>query len=84
MEVIGADGVSGDEAGYVTPLTDGRLVALLLRIDALADDCSRAALVVTAKPSALDYAAMVVDRERLKTQAHSHCRTAVTVSFCKR
>jgi len=52
----------------VTPLADGRLVALPLRVDALADDCSRAALVVTAKPAAPDCAAMVVDRERLKTQ----------------
>ncbi|WP_284269383.1 ComEC/Rec2 family competence protein [Bradyrhizobium iriomotense] len=63
-----ADGVSCDEAGCATPLADGRLVALSLRVDALADDCSRAALVVTAKPSAPDCAAMVVDRERLKTQ----------------
>ena len=63
-----ADGVSCDDAGCVTPLADGRLVALPLRVDALADDCSRAALVVTAKPAAPDCAAMVVDRERLKTQ----------------
>ncbi|MHC2619014.1 competence protein ComEC [Bradyrhizobium huanghuaihaiense] len=63
-----ADGVSCDEAGCVTPLADGRLVALALRIDALADDCSRAALVVTARPAAPDCAAMVVDRQRLAAQ----------------
>ncbi len=60
--------VSCDEAGCVTPLADGRLVALSLRIDALEDDCTRAALVVTAKPASPDCAAMVVDRERLGRQ----------------
>ncbi|SEN31101.1 ComEC/Rec2 family competence protein [Bradyrhizobium sp. OK095] len=63
-----ADGVSCDETGCVTPLADGRLVALALRIDALADDCSRAALVVTARPAPPDCAAMVVDRQRLAAQ----------------
>ncbi|MBR0839631.1 ComEC family competence protein [Bradyrhizobium liaoningense] len=63
-----ADGVSCDEAGCVTPLADGRLVGLALRIDALADDCSRAALVVTARPAPADCAAMVVDRQRLTRQ----------------
>jgi len=63
-----AAGVSCDEAGCVTPLADGRLVALAMRIDALADDCSRAALVVTARPAPPDCAAMVVDRQRLSAQ----------------
>lgn len=63
-----ADGVSCDEAGCVTPLADGRLVALSLRSDALTDDCSRAALVVTARPAPPDCAAMVVDRQRLARQ----------------
>lgn len=63
-----AAGVSCDEAGCVTPLADGRLVALALRIDALADDCSRAALVVTARPAPADCVAMVVDRQRLAAQ----------------
>ena len=63
-----ANGVSCDEAGCVAPLADGRLVALSLRIDALADDCSRAALVVTARPAPPDCAAMVIDRQRLTSQ----------------
>lgn len=63
-----ADGASCDEAGCVAPLADGRLVALSLRIDALADDCSRAALVVTARPAPPDCAAMVIDRQRLTSQ----------------
>jgi competence protein ComEC len=60
--------VSCDESGCVTALADGRLVALALRIDALADDCGRAALVVTARPAPPDCAAMVVDRDRLSRQ----------------
>lgn len=63
-----ADGTSCDEAGCVTPLGDGRLVALAFRIDALADDCSRATLVVTLRPAPPDCAAMVVDRQRLARQ----------------
>src|SRR6266702_88563 len=64
---VGA-GVSCDESGCVTPLADGRIVALALHVDALADDCSRAALVVTARPAPPDCAAMVVDRQRLASQ----------------
>ena len=63
-----ASGISCDESGCVTPLADGRLVALASRIDALADDCSRAALVVTSRSAPPDCAAMVVDRQRLGRQ----------------
>ncbi|TPQ33620.1 competence protein [Bradyrhizobium guangdongense] len=62
------DGVSCDEAGCVTPLADGRFIALSLRADALAEDCSRATLVVTAKPPAPDCPAMAIDRTRLQSQ----------------
>jgi competence protein ComEC len=62
------DGVSCDESGCVTPLADGRMIAQALRIDALSDDCSRAALVVTARPAPPDCGAMVVDRPRLVSQ----------------
>ena len=63
-----ASGISCDESGCVTPLADGRLVALASRLDALADDCSRAALVVTSRSAPPDCAAMVVDRHRLVRQ----------------
>jgi competence protein ComEC len=61
-----ADGVSCDEAGCVTPIAGGGLVALALRPEALADDCERAALVVTARqaPPACASAAMSGDRLR--------------------
>src|SRR5258705_307372 len=41
-----ADGVSCDEAGCVAQLPDGGFVALALRSEALADDCTRAAVIV--------------------------------------
>ncbi|MDO9563539.1 MAG: ComEC/Rec2 family competence protein, partial [Bradyrhizobium sp.] len=59
-------GVSCDQAGCVAPLADGGLVALAQRPDALADDCARAALLVTARPAPADCGAHVVDRERLQ------------------
>lgn len=62
------DGVSCDESGCVTPLADGRMVAQALRIDALSDDCSRAALVVTARPAPPDCGAIMIDRPRLARQ----------------
>ena len=43
------EGVSCDETGCVVQMADGAFVALALRPDALADDCARAALVVTAR-----------------------------------
>jgi len=61
-----AEGVSCDEAGCVTPMAGGRLVALALKPEALADDCERAALVVTARqvPPACPAAAISGDRLR--------------------
>jgi competence protein ComEC len=63
-----ADGVSCDEAGCVAALADGSLVAQSLRADALADDCARAVLVVTARQPPADCGASVIDRDRLRRQ----------------
>jgi len=63
-----ADGVSCDDAGCVAGLADGNLVAQLLRADALADDCVRAVLVVTARQPPKGCAASVIDQERLRRQ----------------
>jgi competence protein ComEC len=62
------DGVSCDEAGCVTALADGGLVALSLRADALADDCARATLVVALRQAPADCGAAVIGRERLRQQ----------------
>lgn len=63
-----SEGVSCDAAGCVAQLADGRLVALALRPDALADDCERAALLVSARQAPSVCAAPVIDRDRLRRQ----------------
>jgi len=44
----GADGVACDAIGCVARLKDGHLLAAPLRVDALAEDCTRADIVVSA------------------------------------
>jgi competence protein ComEC len=63
-----AEGVSCDELGCVVPLADGHVVALTLRSDALADDCARAALIVTARQAPSSCTASVIGRDRLQHQ----------------
>jgi competence protein ComEC len=63
-----SEGVSCDEAGCVTQLADGALVALALRPDALADDCERAALVVTARQPPPACPPPAIDLDRLRRQ----------------
>jgi competence protein ComEC len=52
----------------VTQLANGGFVALSLKPDALADDCARATLLVTARQTPPACASMVIDRERLQRQ----------------
>ena len=63
-----SEGVSCDEAGCVAQLADDTLVALALRPEALADDCERAALVVSAHQAPRDCGAAVIERDRLRRQ----------------
>ncbi|QOZ25829.1 ComEC/Rec2 family competence protein [Bradyrhizobium sp. CCBAU 51753] len=60
------EGVSCDEAGCVTRHRGGGFVALATRPEALADDCERAAVIVTARQVAQGCAASVIDAERLR------------------
>ncbi|WP_458760867.1 ComEC/Rec2 family competence protein [Afipia sp. TerB] len=60
-----SDGVSCDDAGCVVRAADGKLIAMSLRPDALADDCTHAAIVVTASPAPKNCAALVFDHETL-------------------
>jgi competence protein ComEC len=69
-----ADGVSCDEAGCVAQLPDGGFVALALRPEALADDCERAAVIVTAKQASPDCGALVIGQERLQKEAATSLR----------
>src|SRR5580698_603967 len=61
-----ADGVSCDEAGCVSEMAAGGLVALALKSEALSDDCARAALLVTARqaPASCSSALMSGDHWR--------------------
>jgi competence protein ComEC len=63
-----ADGVSCDRTGCVAPTVDGAFVALSLRPEAMADDCERAALIITARPVPSPCRAYVIDAERLRRQ----------------
>jgi len=60
------EGASCDEAGCVVQMADGGLVAQAWRSEALADDCLRASLVVSARQPPKSCAAPVIDRERLQ------------------
>ncbi|MGX9424787.1 MULTISPECIES: ComEC/Rec2 family competence protein [Bradyrhizobium] len=62
------EGVSCDEGGCVTPAAGGAFIALTQRSEALADDCERAVLIVTARPVPQGCAAAVIDAERLRRQ----------------
>jgi competence protein ComEC len=69
-----ADGVSCDEAGCVAQLPDGGFVALALRPEALSDDCTRAAVIVTARQAPPDCRAVVIGQARLQKQAATSLR----------
>jgi competence protein ComEC len=62
------EGVSCDESGCVMEMANGGFVALTLRPDALADDCERAALVVTTRQVPPACPAPVINRDRLRRQ----------------
>jgi competence protein ComEC len=57
-----ANGIRCDASGCIGRLRDGALVAFAKTIDAFAEDCRRAALVVSAREAPADCAARVIDR----------------------
>src|SRR6185295_14950300 len=63
-----ADGVSCDAAGCVAQLPNGGFVALALRPEALADDCARAAVIVTSRQASPGCGALVIGEARLLKQ----------------
>ena len=62
------DGVSCDDEGCVAPMVGGRLIALSLKPDGLADDCARTALIVTASPAPASCGATAIELKRLRAQ----------------
>jgi competence protein ComEC len=57
------DGVACDAAGCMARLKDGRLVSMALTVEAFAEDCGRAAVVVSAHEAPGDCAATLIDRK---------------------
>jgi competence protein ComEC len=62
------EGVSCDDEGCVAQTASGRLIALSLQPDGLADDCARAALIVTVNPTPSACAATAIELKRLRAQ----------------
>jgi competence protein ComEC len=59
-----SEGVSCDAIGCIGKLGDGRLVAMALEVEAFAEDCARAAVVVSARQApSPSCAAILIDRE---------------------
>jgi len=63
-----SDGVSCDETGCVIRAFNGRYVTLVLKPDALADDCVQAAVIVSSWPPPPDCAALVIGPDMLHQQ----------------
>ena len=57
------DGVQCDVAGCIGRLFDGRLVSQALSAEAFAEDCARAAVVVSPREALGDCAALLIDRK---------------------
>ena len=59
-----ANGVRCDAIGCIGTLSDGRLISMVIGIEAIAEDCTRAAIIVSAREvPASGCAATVVDRQ---------------------
>jgi competence protein ComEC len=59
-------GVTCDDAGCAVQMADGRFVTIAQRADAFADDCDKAALIVTARQPPPACKAKVIDQQRLQ------------------
>jgi competence protein ComEC len=68
------NGVSCDGDGCVVAASDGKLVALSLKPEALADDCAQAMIVVTKLRVPEGCAAQVIDQEMLQRQGTTSLR----------
>lgn len=62
------DGVSCDDTGCVVQTGEGAFVALSIAPEAFADDCARAAVIVTTRQAPADCKAVVLDRNVLQRQ----------------
>jgi len=63
-----ANGFTCDPAGCIARLADGRLVSRVITADAFAEDCARAAVVVTEREAPPQCAALIIDRAASRSQ----------------
>ena len=61
-----AQGVRCDDSGCAVQMADGRYVTIAKRADAFADDCEKAALIVTARQPPPACKARIIDQGRLQ------------------
>ncbi len=61
------EGVRCDAAGCIGRLSDGRLVSQALSVEAFAEDCARAAVVVSAREAPGACNALLIDRKAWRT-----------------
>ncbi len=76
-----ANGVSCDDAGCTVLSHDSSVVALALKPEAFADDCARAAVVITTGQPPVDCAALTIDQERLKKEGALALRKTAAGTF---
>jgi competence protein ComEC len=62
------DGVQCDAIGCIGRLADGRLVSFVLSAEAFAEDCARAAVVVSSRQASGDCQATLIDRTLWRPQ----------------
>jgi competence protein ComEC len=68
------DGVRCDAVGCIGTLKDGQLVSMALSAEAFAEDCARAAVVVSPRQAPGDCAARLVDRRVWRANGASGLR----------
>ena len=70
------DGVACDAIGCIGTLKDGRLVSMALTAEAFAEDCARAAVVVSPRQAPGDCAALLIDRRAWRANGAIALRAA--------
>jgi competence protein ComEC len=62
------EGIVCDAAGCIGQFKDGRMASLALKTEAFAEDCTRAAVVISAREGQGDCAAALIDRKAWRAQ----------------
>ena len=68
------EGIRCDAVGCLGYFADGRLVSMVLNVEAFAEDCARAAVVVSAREAPGDCAAYLIDRRTWRARGATALR----------